>query len=388
MIIKRDIFNQIKKYIDSPEAIVITGMRRVGKTCLLKYIYDRIESENKIFLDLENPLNKKYFEEVDYDKIKSNLELLGLNFEKRCYLFLDEIQLFKKLPSIVKYLADHYNIKFFLTGSASYYLKNLFSESLAGRKYIFELFPLSFPEFLRFKNYKINIPGDKKISKSIHAKFSTYFDQYLQYGSFPEVVLKKTTEEKGKSLEDIFTSYYQLEVTRLGDFKKNSAIRDLILLLLERIGSKLDIKKISGEIGISRPTVSKYIAFLQDTYLIKTIKPYSKGKDIEIRKRPKIYFCDCGLAKHLATIGEGQLFENCIFQNLRLKGKINYYQRKSGTEIDFILNKSEAYEVKISPTESHLSKLLKLSKEIGMDKSYIISKNYSTINNVKYGFSI
>jgi len=134
MLIERSLFKEIKPYFDSSQAIIITGMRRTGKTSLLQFIYQRIDSSNKLFLDLENPLNQKYFEESDYEKIKSELEILGLNFTKKPYLFLDEIQLVKNLPSVVKYLIDHYKVKCFLTGSASFYLKNLFSESLAGRR--------------------------------------------------------------------------------------------------------------------------------------------------------------------------------------------------------------------------------------------------------------
>lgn len=125
-------------------------MRRTGKISLLRFIYGKISSENKLFLDLKNPLNQQYFDEPNYEKIKSNLEILELKFNKKPYLFLDEIQLIKNLPFVIKYLIDHYKIKCFLTGSASFYLKNLFSESLSGRKYLFELFPLTFKEFLFF----------------------------------------------------------------------------------------------------------------------------------------------------------------------------------------------------------------------------------------------
>src|SRR3972149_11652987 len=98
MIIEREIYSSIAPLLSSPEAIVITGMRRVGKTTLLKYIYEQISSSNKLYLDLENPRNQIYFQEVDYDAIKKNLELLGLQKEGRAYVFLDEIQWVKQLP--------------------------------------------------------------------------------------------------------------------------------------------------------------------------------------------------------------------------------------------------------------------------------------------------
>jgi len=389
MLKERLLFNQIIKYIDSPEAIVITGMRRVGKTSLIRFIYDKIDSDNKIFLDLENPLNQKYFEEENYETIKSTLEFLGLDFTKKSYLFLDEIQLLKKIPSVVKYLIDHYQIKCFLTGSAVYYLKNFFTESLAGRKYIFELFPLNFKEFLLFKGSNIKLPDNlKTLNKSVFDTISNLYEEYLLFGGFPEVVLKKNTDGKRRSLEDIFTSYFQLEILRIGDFKRNNKIRDLILLLMQRVGSKLDIQKLSRELSISRPTLYQYISFLEDTYLIKTIKPFSKGKDIEIRKMPKVYICDCGLVNNFTKLDEGALFENNIFQNLRIKGEINYYQRKSGVGIDFILNRNTAIEVKINPSRQDLNKLLRITAELGIKESFIVSKKFSELENIQYGFSI
>ena len=124
---KREIFIKIEPYYETPEAIIITGMRRTGKTTTLHFIRENIASKNKLFIDLENPLNRQYFEESNFERIKSILVGLGLNFSERVYLFIDEIQFVKNLPSVVKYFIDHYQTKFFLTGSASFYLKNHFA---------------------------------------------------------------------------------------------------------------------------------------------------------------------------------------------------------------------------------------------------------------------
>lgn len=393
MLIERKLYKQIKSYLDTKEAIIITGMRRTGKTSILRFIYEKIPSPNKIFLDLENPLNQKYFEEKNYEKIKSTFEFLGLNFSSRPYIFLDEIQLVKTLPKVVKYLNDHYQVKFFLTGSASFYLKNLFTESLVGRKYIFEIFPLDFAEFLIFKGSKITLPPQgSKISQPVFETISALYDEYLNLGGFPEVVLKKGNEAKKKSLEDIFTSYFQAEIVGFGDYRKNEVIRDLLILLMQRVGTKLDIKKISSELGISRITLKEYIAFLEGTYFIKTIKPFSRNRNLEIRKMPKVYICDSGLANSFARIDEGRLFENNIFQNLRIRGEVNYYQRKSGVEIDFILNKEIGIEVKLSPRETDYRKLERISKELSLRNFKIITKNYFSPNlrmkNIEYGFYV
>ncbi len=358
MIKPRSILNKIEKYLYSPEAVIITGKRRTGKTTLLNFIFKRIESENKIFLDLENPLNRKYLEEENYERIKTSFEILGLDFTLKAFIFLDEIQLVRGLPSVVKYFIDHYQIKFFLTGSASFYLKNLFTESLAGRKFIFELFPLSFTEFLLFKDSSLKIPqSQSKITKSIFDTISPLYEEYLLFGGFPGVVFKTSVEEKKRALEELFTSFYQLEILQLGDFRRNDVIRDLILLLMQRVGSRLDIQKLSRDLGISRPTLSEYISFLEGTYFIKTIKPFSSGKSVEIRKMPKTYICDTGLANQFAKLNMGSLFENSIFQSLRQIGELNYYQRKSGAGIDFILDKRIAYKVKQNTYQSDVRRL-------------------------------
>lgn len=389
MLIERYIFVKIKPYINSPEAIVITGMRRVGKTTLLRQIMEEIKSENKIFLDMENPATRKYFEEENYETILNNLRFLGMDTSKKGYVFLDEIQFLKNIPSVVKYLSDHYKIKFFLSGSSSFYLKNLFSESLAGRKYIFELFPLSFREFLRIKGAKINIEAVKKEISLSHAVFESinrYYDEYLLYGGFPAVAQIESVQEKKKALEDIFSSYFQLEIIQIGDFRKANVVRDLMLLLMERTGAKIDIQKLSRELRVSRETISNYIAFLESTYFISLIRPFSRNRDTEIRSMPKFYLCDSGLANQFSRVSEGALFENAVFNALRESGEVNYYQKKSGVEIDFIIDKKYAYEVKINTYEQDIKKLAALSKELKLKDYRIISRKYSPLEHVRYGF--
>lgn len=390
MIIRRKIMDKIDRYIESPEAIVLTGMRRTGKTTVIKYYFENLESENKIYLDLENVVYRKYFDEANYENIKSTFESLGINFKKRAYIFIDEIQFVRNMPSIVKYFIDHYRVKFFLTGSASFYLKNTFSESLSGRKFLFELFPLNFEEFLLFKGKKYQLPQNSyNITEAVFETLSPYFDEYMRYGGFPQVVLKEDADSKNDTLDDIFSSYFQLEVTMFGDFRKNDVIHNLILMLLESVGSKLDIMKISRQLGIARQTLIDYLAFLEGTYLFKTIRPYSKSRSNELRKVPKIYVCDTGLLNRFSKSNEGTIFENSIFQLLRTKGELNYYQRKSGVEIDFILNKKIAYEIKTNPDISDIKRLETVSQDIGIKDFYVVSKKYSPeLKNVIYGFMV
>lgn len=385
MLIERNLYASIEERLASPEALVVTGMRRVGKTTLLKTIYERIASPNKIFLDLENPRNQLYFEETDYDAIHANLQLLGLKQGERAYVFLDEIQRVKNLPSIIKYLLDTYGIKFILSGSSSYYLKNQFSESLAGRKYIFELYPLTFDEFLRFKGRPL--PPAAVTSLALYETYKASMEEYLQFGGFPGVVQKTSATEKQAALEDIFTSYYQLEVLQLSDFRKSHKIRDLLFLLLERTGAKLEVSKLSSLLGLARETVHDYLAFLEGTYFIHLVLPYTTSRDVEIRKAPKVYICDPGLARQFARVDEGALFENAVYCNLLPRGKVQYYQRKNGLEIDFI-QRQQGYEVKLHPHADDIRKAQAVGKEIGLSSTQVVSRDYVFSPDVTYLFQL
>ena len=151
---RRRIYTSLEAELETKEMVVITGMRRVGKTTALNHLYGLVKSSNKVMLDLENPLHRKIFEEENYDAVWNNLEVFGIVRTIKAYIFIDEVQNLPELSRVVKYLYDHADVKFVLTGSSSYYLRNLFPESLAGRKMVFELFPLSFGEFLEFKGVK------------------------------------------------------------------------------------------------------------------------------------------------------------------------------------------------------------------------------------------
>lgn len=381
---RRKLYSKISERMDATEAIVITGMRRVGKTTLIKQIYANLTTSNKIFLDLENPINQKIFEEINYEAIKYKFEVLGINFSKRGYIFLDEIQFVRNLPSVVKYLMDHYQLKFFLTGSSSFYLKNLFSESLAGRKILYELFPLDFEEYLELTGSRLILP--KQINEVIYLTLIPSYKEYVEFGGFPGVIIKESVEEKREALQEIFTTYFNKEVLSLGSFRNNQTVRDLMLLLINRVGSKIDVQKLSKELEVTRVTLNEYLAFLEGTYFISLISPYSTNKDVEIRSAKKVYLCDSGLANNLGNVPFGQVFENTIFHQLRLKGEVKYYQRKNGVEIDFIRER-EAFEVKHKGSDYDLTRLKRIAKSLDIKKANIISFEYSNAP-VMYGFQI
>lgn len=392
--INRDITSLLQENINKfDDNLVITGMRRVGKTFVIKHLYDNLKGYKKLFLDLENPLNQSIFEDINYDNILSNLLLKSEGEGEKMYVFLDEIQNVTSIPSIVKYISDHNQVRFVMTGSASFYLKNLFTESLAGRKRIFEMFPLNYFEFLKFKEPKLHkISFTDKVDSFIYELFEKHWTEYQKYGGFPAVILQDNEKDKLGKLNDVYSSYYQNEVLKLSDFKKIDSLRKIMTLLVNRTGSKLDLTKISQELGVTRVTTAEYLEFLEQTYFISKIKPFSRNSDVSLRGREKVYICDSGILTLISGVSSGSLFENSVFNLLKTKGKVYYYQTDSGNEIDFILEDSDkkmtAFEVKNHATRKDVSRLEKLSISLGINNYYVVSQEFVDIEGVIYPFQL
>lgn len=378
----RQIFPKLKAELNTKEITVITGMRRVGKTTLLTELYNLIRSENKVILDLENPLHRKVFEEKDYDAVWNNLRQFNIRNDIKAYIFIDEVQNLPDLSRVVKYLYDHWDVKFFLTGSSSYYLRNLFPESLAGRKIIFELFPLNFAEFLVFKQiqrkteelFKQKAEAKNRVA---YEKLVPYYNEFMEFGGFPAVVLEENQDRKKTLLSEVFTSYFEKDAKNLADFRDMSKLRDLILLLIPRVGSKIEINKLASELSTSRETIYNYLSFLEQTYFITLLPKYSASIDRQAAGSKKLFFCDCGMSNILGRMSEGQLFEQSIFQNLRTAHKLQFYSKGEVSEIDFIADDKIALEAKVSVSKQDFNNLKRRSKGLGINENYVVTLQYS-----------
>jgi predicted AAA+ superfamily ATPase len=140
----RAIYTTLLKHLEKKQITVLTGMRRTGKTTLVKQLMNDSKIRQQYYFDLERMDNRSLFSEDNYDAIIYALTQRGADFREKVLIGIDEIQLVPNLPSVLKYLYDSYDIKFIITGSSAYYMKNMFSESLAGRKKLFEIYPLNF----------------------------------------------------------------------------------------------------------------------------------------------------------------------------------------------------------------------------------------------------
>ena len=131
----------------------------------------------------------------------------------------------------------------------------------------------------------------------------------------------------------IFLRHIISKVINLADYRKGHKVRDLIMLLATRVGSQLDLIKLSQELQVQRTTIYSYLAFLQDTYFIHLISKLSKSIDREVSGMQKIYFCDNGILKTMARVSDGQLLENAVYNQLKTRGRVIISERNLGRKL-------------------------------------------------------
>ncbi|MBK8968844.1 MAG: ATP-binding protein [Saprospiraceae bacterium] len=373
----RSIFSELEKQLAEPEVTVITGMRRTGKTTALKYLLGKVSHENKLYLDLERLEYRHIFTRNSFREMQADLEFLGYDFSMPGVIAMDEVQLIPEVVSFIKYYHDNFPVKFLVSGSSSYYLKNRITESLAGRKQVFEIYPLDFLEFLHFKE----IDAAPLMPQRFHAfrplvfsSYQQYYEEYLRFGGFPQVVLTDSPEKKEQALKDILNSYLELDIKILSDYSVIDDLFKLATLLAGRIGSKLDYQKIGVLTGLNRHKVKDYIQLFRATYFLHLIEPYVQNPDRSIAVQPKIFLSDNGLVNQFAQVSSGALFENSIANQLLRLGKVNYFQKKTGQEIDFILDDKKAIEVKETPSQADLKTLQSRAAGLGLEETMLVGR--------------
>jgi len=393
---KRIIYRTLLKNLEHKNALVITGMRQVGKTTVMKQIYYELNSP-KLWFDFDNPFDTMYFKNIDYHAIYATLRKESGNKSDRLFIFIDEIQNFPDITKIIKFMIDHYHVKFIVTGSSNYYLKNLFPESLNGRKFLFVLHPMSFTEYLYF-NDKYSIeevetarPIESLLtpsSKLTYKKYESDYLTYMEFGGFPEVVITEDTTTKREVLKNIFTSFFEKDIKLLSDFKDIRELRDLILLLAQRTGNILDITKLASELGVNRVKLYSYLEFLQGVFLIRLLPKYSASIDRSIAGGKKVYFSDNGLLNVIGKLNEGQILENAVANQLLHYGELSYYNKRNTAEIDFILNKEIGFEVKTKATESDVKRLHSIGEKLRLKDSRVVSLKYVETENTIFSMQL
>jgi predicted AAA+ superfamily ATPase len=400
MYFERKIYRKLKDNVDNNKIIILTGSRQVGKTTLMKMLIEDIDKKYA-FLDMDIVFNREHGETLE--KFLDFLILNGYqDNDEKFYIFVDEFQKAPELASIFKNIYDHYpNIKIFASGSSSLLIKKNIKESLAGRKFIFEIYPLDFEEFLIFKQDKKILENYKNIqklkSKDIDwpAKFEKLVDEYLRFGGYPEVVLSESEETKKMILTSIFDLYLEKDIMSFSGIENISAFKKLVEVLAVNNGQILNYNALSRLLGLHNKTVRSYIRLLEETYLIKTIKPYHTNKNKEIKKSPKIYFIDLGVRNYFVNnfnginkrADKGQIWETYILGEFLKNNykQIKFWRTRQGQEVDFIIEENGIIplEVKYKTKGKHddYANLVKFLDTYNLQKAYIVSDNRNELIN-------
>jgi len=352
--IKRNLFLELKAHLDKKEISLIIGPRQAGKTTLMSLLADDLNKQGKPTLILNYDIERDREFLSSQEKLLKKIELeIG---KKRGYVFLDEIQRKENAGLFLKGLYDmNLPYKFIVSGSGSVELKEKIHESLAGRKRMFELGTVSFDEFVNFRTdyrYENKLNDFFEIEKT---KTRLLFEEFLNYGGYPKVILGETKEEKIKIIDEIYRSYVEKDISYLLRVQKTDDFTRLLRLAAGQAGNLTNISELSATLGISIPTVKNYLWYLEKTFILEKITPYFKNARKEITKAPIYYFNDIGMRNYAAgDFGRirledniGFVFENYVFSALKEKIKhtsasVHFWRSKDVAEVYFIINSGRA----------------------------------------------
>ena len=340
---KQDDISRYPVFEEDGEVVVISGVRRCGKSTMLHEIRSkRTESDYYLNFDDERLINFT----VDDFQILHDLfiELFG---RQRTFYF-DEIQNVTGWERFVRRLRDN-DHKVFITGSNASMLSRELGTHLTGRYIQKELFPFSFTEFLEFKNVKYAVPD--QLSSTDRAELKRYFNEYFEKGGFP-AFLKSGSREYLKSL---YESILYRDVMVRNKLTNEKELLELVYFIASNAGKLMSYNSLAKIIGVrNATTVRNYIAFLQDSYLVFMVSKYDRSLKRQIQNARKGYFIDPGLVRQLAfhhSEDNGRLLENLVFLELRRRRKEVYYHNQK-KECDFVIKDRSAIVEAIQVTWS------------------------------------
>lgn len=353
MEIQRELYRELAAHLPAREISLIVGPRQVGKTTLMSALKETLDrqGEKTLFLNLDVEADRKYFDSQArlIDKIKLETG------EGRGFVFIDEIQRKEDAGLFLKGVYDQgLPHKLIVSGSGSLELKEKIHESLAGRKRLFELNPVSFREFV---NYKTGYRYEEKLADFFRLeseKTGILLREYLNFGGYPRVAAEPLRTEKLKILDEIFRSYIEKDIVYLLKVDQPEAFRMLIRVLAAQIGNLLNYAEIAASVGVSVQTLKKYLWYAEKTYIVKTVPPFFRNVRKEITKSRHLYFYDSGLRNYaLGSAGNlenpnepGFLFENLICnllqETLQWSGaSLHFWRTADKTEVDFVIHRPQ-----------------------------------------------
>ena len=395
-VIPRDV--SIESYINMvPRKIVaITGFRRVGKTYLIYDVIKKLQGERNdiVYINFDD---ERIPERTEFltDLIPAMIELFG---KLPKYLFLDEIQNMPGWSKWVRRIHDTEDMRIILTGSSSKLSSRELPTELRGRCIEVPLFPLSFQEFLRFRNADINMDLVSYVSKE-KSRLLSLLMEYLEYGGMPEIVLA----EKARRL-DILQEYYRTvlmrDVVERYGVKNEESLKAMVRLLLNSTSysiSKLynTLKSLNYHVGKS--TLLNYVSYIESSYFIYSVPIFSYKIKEQLQYPRKVYFIDNGFLKALSTKFSkdmGRFMENLVaVELLRRESELYYWKDYQQREVDFVVKEGEKVRELIQVTYAsgkdeverrELRALEKASEELRCKKKTVITWDYEEDGEVRF----
>lgn len=331
------IVSRLERHFGSRSIIILTGLRRVGKTSLLRLLIRRllakgVKPERIFYVSLDDyMLNDKSIIDIidDYRRIHR------LTHDIEVYLFLDEITHKEDFQQQLKNIRDRQNARVFASSSSASVLRDR-KAFLTGREITFEILPLDFNEYLMFKNIEIK-KRDENLKES-------YFKEYLERGGMPEYVLDTRREYLQTLIDDIIYK----DIIAYHNIKSHQAVKDFFMLIMERAGKQMSINKVANILKISPDTSKRYLSLFEDSYLVHSITRYGKTNEAILAPK-KVYAPDIGIRNFITGFRDiGSVFENYLF--LKIKSQEPRYVYSNGIELDFFCSeKGLLLEAKYGP---------------------------------------
>ncbi len=389
--IPRQALRTIEEYMDARQIIAITGVRRCGKSTLLRQTINFLVNEkgvtpsNILFLNLENPFFTAYRDDV------VNLEVLFADYQKladpkgRIYLLLDELQYFKDWQVFVKSRYElSEDIKFIISGSNSRLLSSDLITLLSGRTLPLTLHPFSFSEYLHAKQME-HTHNKLEILRQRH-KIRRFCEDYLFEGGFPEVVLTDNTRLKKELLANYAKNILFQDIVPRFKIKKPNLVEKLFFYLASNIASLFTYNRLGKTVGISDKTVKEYLSYFADAFLLFSVDSYAYSIRQQLRSPKKIYCIDNGMISSVAfgfSRNLGRYLENLIFLHfLRGQKHCFYYKTQNGREVDFLIADSSGplalFQVSVSlqqpaTRKREIRSLVEACNEIGQKQATLIT---------------
>lgn len=338
--IQRDLLPLCLRQVESKEAVVLKGVRRSGKSTLLFQIIQSLIQQGTapkqiLWVNLEEPL---FAAEASVDLLEQIYRAWRESVcpEGKGYLFLDEIQNIPGWESWVRGRQDSEDIKIFTTGSSASMLSREIGSKLTGRQVSYEVYPLSFAEYLCFKGVEVDSELDYFSQKSMIRHF---FQQYMQFGGFPEVVLQEDNENRQLLLKNYFTDILHRDIVARHEIRDIANLQNLAVFLLTNNARLTSVNKLKSNFSISQDKTENYLSAILESYLVFQLRKFDWSLKNVQRHGFKPYAIDTGLRNRVAfsfSADTGWLAENMVHNHLRRNHEEIYFTT-NGTETDFVV---------------------------------------------------